>query len=286
MKKDCLDIGLVQGFLDCELAHGETARVAAHIASCEGCASMLAAAEDESAIVFPALEREINALVPTQRLWNKINCSIRAERDNRPLWHKAWTFLAVAFANPSIAGAASLLIVVGISTAVWLNKTTAFDTFSSSDTATRVAVDLAIAPAPATPTVSPQIPRIQSAVQPLVRVERVAYRSETRLTASDLTVNTRSTGYLPGEESYVKTISSLNQTVEEQKDGILRPSERISYERDMAVVNYTIVKMKTEVNRNPRNESAKRVLYSSYQNKIDLLSSVAQKEGLVAGLQQ
>ena len=91
---------------------------------------------------------------------------------------------------------------------------------------------------------------------------------------------------MPGEESYVKTISSLKRTVEEQKDGVLRPSERIAYERDMAVVNDTIVKMKTEVKRNPKNESARQVLYSSYQNKIDLLNSVSQKEELVSSLQQ
>ena len=89
---------------------------------------------------------------------------------------------------------------------------------------------------------------------------------------------------MPGEESYVKTISSLTKTVAEQKDGVMRPSERIAYESDMAIVNDTIAKMKKEVKRNPKNESAKQVLYSSYQNKIDLLNSVAQKEELVASL--
>jgi len=60
--------------------------------------------------------------------------------------------------------------------------------------------------------------------------------------------------------------------------------ERIFYERDMAVVDDAIAKMKSEVKKNPKNESAKQVLYSSYQNKIDLLNSVSQKEELVASL--
>ncbi len=64
----------------------------------------------------------------------------------------------------------------------------------------------------------------------------------------------------------------------------MRPGERIAYERDMAVVNDAIAKMRNEVKRNPRNETAKQVLYSSYQNKIDLLNSVSQKEELVASL--
>lgn len=89
---------------------------------------------------------------------------------------------------------------------------------------------------------------------------------------------------MPGEESYVRTISSLKKTVEDQKDAVLRPSERIAYEKDLAVVNDTISKMRKEVRKNPKNESARQVLYNSYQNKIDLMNSVAQKEELVASL--
>ena len=127
--------------------------------------------------------------------------------------------------------------------------------------------------------------------QPAVKLEYAAYRPGNRRiiatpavykTSSPATAN--SDGYMPGEESYVKTISSLTKTVEGQKDGVMRPSERIAYERDMAVVNDAIGKMRTEVKRNPKNESAKQVLYSSYQNKIDLLNSVSQKEELMVSL--
>ena len=91
-------------------------------------------------------------------------------------------------------------------------------------------------------------------------------------------------GYLPGEESYVKTISDLKQNIDSRKDNILNPSSRIAYERDMAVVNDAITKMKEIVRQNPKNQSAKQVLYSSYQNKIDLLNSVAEREELMASL--
>jgi hypothetical protein len=89
---------------------------------------------------------------------------------------------------------------------------------------------------------------------------------------------------LAGEESYVRTIATLSKDVESQKDIVLRPSERIAYERDMAVVNDTINKMRKAVKKNPRNEAAKQVLYSSYQNKINLLNSVAQREELFASV--
>ncbi len=100
MKQDCLDIGIIQAFLDGELDHVHTARVSGHIATCDACASMLAEAEDESAVVFPALEREFNTLVPTQRLWTRINDSITVERENRPFWQKAWAFLSVGLIVP------------------------------------------------------------------------------------------------------------------------------------------------------------------------------------------
>jgi hypothetical protein len=64
----------------------------------------------------------------------------------------------------------------------------------------------------------------------------------------------------------------------------MRPSERVAYERDMAMVNDSIDRMRREVKKNPKNESAKQVLYSSYQNKIDLLNSVSQKGELMASL--
>ena len=64
----------------------------------------------------------------------------------------------------------------------------------------------------------------------------------------------------------------------------MNPSSRIAYERDMAVVNDAITKMKEVVKKNPKNQSAKQVLYSSYQNKIDLLNSVVEREELMVSL--
>ncbi|MEP6788566.1 MAG: zf-HC2 domain-containing protein, partial [Acidobacteriota bacterium] len=282
MNMDCLDIGIIQAFLDGELTHDQSARVSGHIATCDACALMLADAENESSIVFPALEREFNTLVPTQRLWNKISDSITTERESRPFWHKAWAFLTVALANPSLAAAASLVIVIGIFAAVWMNRTA-----TPAEVTPRKEIAKTI---PAT-TVNPAPDKIEPVTPPStssVTIDRAAYRPDNRRIVATPAVypvpNTNSNGYMPGEESYVKTISTLSKTVAEQKDGVMRPSERIAYESDMAIVNDTIDKMKKEVKKNPKNESAKQVLYSSYQNKIDLLNSVAQKEELVASL--
>lgn len=287
MKEDCLDIGVIQAFLDSELSHHDTARVSAHIATCDGCALTLADAEEEMAIVFPALEREFDTLVPTQRLWNKISDSIQVERDNRPFWEKAWAFFRISLANPSMVAAASLLLVFGVVGILWINKS-GLDVDNTLTVTNRAVRQPAVSVA--TKAADDTAPAAIKADEPTERIapraERASYRAELKRPIVSDTARTPmiSNGYIPGEESYVKTISTLNRTVDEQKDGLMRASERIAYERDMAVVNDTIDKMKTEVKRNPKNETARQVLYSSYQNKIDLLNSVAQKEELVASL--
>lgn len=289
MKQDCLDIGIIQAFLDGELAHTESARVSGHVATCDACALMLADAEDESALVFPALEREFASLVPTQRLWSKINASIETEKQSAPFWQRAWAFITLNLTTPSFVAAAGMIVVFGIAALLIIDRG-----YKSPQVAGVRPVQVS-APQPAAPpvasasspdTVVSNIPETRP-----VMAEQISLRSAVRRPRTTTVTGTTafaspdvSNGYFPGEESYVKTIASLSRSVESAKDAVMRPGERVAYERDMAVVDDAIAKMRTEVKRNPRNESAKQVLYSSYQNKIDLLNSVSQKEELVASL--
>jgi hypothetical protein len=295
MKDHCLDIGIIQAFLDGELDHSQVAKVSNHIAICDGCTVMLADAENESAIVFPALERELNSLVPTQRLWYKINDSISEERGNRSFWQRTWAFLSVALVNPSLASAASLLIVFGIVAILWMGRGPTTEEFAGNLTPVQP-----VASVPASTVVTPETDEgpVQNTASDNVvetrprvnNIERASYRMErpaaAKLPAAKRTAPESSVdpSYMPGEESYVKTIASLSRTLQGTKDGIMRPAQRIAYEKDMAVVNDAIDRMRQEVKRNPKNESAKQVLYSSYQNKIDLLNSVSQKQELMASI--
>lgn len=284
MKDTCLDIGIIQAFLDGELSHQETGRVSSHMAVCDTCSFAFAEAEDEAAIVFPALERELDTLVPTQRLWIKINDSIAIEKASSPWWHKVWALVSIGLANPSIAVAASLIIVVGVFATVWVNRVPVNTVGTPNDVAAARQVTAKTASANnvrvnSEPDVvsTPDAPNYQRSV----------YRPEPRRAAPTV-VRAVATSYaadpLAGESSYVNTISTLAKTVEDKKDGVLRPSQRVAFERDLAVVDDSIAKMKQVVKRNPKNETARQVLYSSYQNKIDLLNSVAQKEELMASI--
>jgi hypothetical protein len=287
---NCLDTGTIQAFLDGELEPAGASGVSAHIALCDACAAHLATAEEESAFVFSVLERETDTLVPTQRLWNKINESIEVEKHNLPRWQKAWNILVASLANPAIAVAAVAVIVFGISTVVFVEKNESGsqpDSYIARDTKPAQSTQISTTNLPLVDSGSESDPRVSLPVKnsrpAQIKVENEIERTP-RVPHVDPGPQPVNAGYIPGEESYVKTIATLNKSVDTQKDAVLRPSERVSYERDMAVVDDAITKMRNEVRKNPKNESAKQVLYSSYQNKIDLLNSVSQREELVASL--
>ncbi|HYJ92941.1 MAG TPA: zf-HC2 domain-containing protein [Pyrinomonadaceae bacterium] len=290
--KNCLDTGTIQAFLDGELMPAEASTVSAHIAICDACASLLATAEEESAFVFSVLGREMDALVPTQRLWNKINGSIEVEKQNAPFWEKAWASIAVLLATPSIAVATAILVVAGLFAIVFLEKNGVEDSrgIAKAPTSHSVPVLDRTEPSNGDPvgtsrsTTLAANPKTELKPTYAVASYTAPKRSNNGAAAPRPVTDVQQAAYIPGEESYVKTIASLSETVNQQKDAVLRPSERVSYERDMAVVNDAIKKMRDEVRKNPRNESAKQVLYTSYQNKIDLLNSVSQREELVASL--
>jgi Putative zinc-finger len=292
MNGKCYDIGTIQAFLDGELSPDLSAKVTNHAAACDACAIALADAEEQSAIVFSALEREFNTLVPTQRLWSKINDSITVEREKTPSLRKLWNFVMAQLASPSLAVAAAVLVVFSIFTAVWTLR---------SGESNIIVPDVAVNAPQAPPAVTMPLAGdsvTSAAPAPAAKREtarnsirdiavRADYRENSyrpKPTAESTRPAAATLAYMPGEESYVKTIATMSQSVNSQKNDVMRPSEQIAFERDLAVVNDSIRKMRKEVRKNPLNESAKQVLYSSYQNKIDLLNSVTQRQELMASL--
>ena len=84
------------------------------------------------------------------------------------------------------------------------------------------------------------------------------------------------------ERLYLDAINGLSETVASSNEAVMRPSFRVEYERNVAMIDKAIEKMQRQVRRNPNDENAKRILFSSYQNKIDLLNTVAEKTQLMA----
>ena len=314
MTEKCFDIGTIQAFLDGELAPELSQKLTRHIALCDNCAVALGEAEDETAFAFAALEREYDTLVPTHRLWAKINDSIIVEKKQSSVWQRLLASVSVLISNPSMAVAAGVLVVCGIfavvlslqtgtsqtELAVIVNQPAATNTLLVNPTNSIDKTAPSSAPGIVTAAANKDENINQNTKS--ARVYTAAKREAPRqndLKKSVVTANyvenkepnitdqnpvAEAPRLLPGEESYVKTIATLTQTVNSQKDEVLRPSAQIAFARDLAVVDDAIKKMKKEVRKNPKNESAKQVLYSSYQNKIDLLNSVTEKSELMASL--
>ena len=252
----------------------------------------------------------MNTLVPTQRLWSRINESIEVEKSRTGLWNRFLGLISAAIANPSLSAAFGVLVIVGLAAAV-LTLNPVVSDFNGDkrvsdavpapnaqpappvvDIAATGSNDLIASSSEANSNQAPSSTLVKETNYSPEKLRKLVVNANynvKRETVKPQNANftpdaSAAPGYLPGEESYVKTIADLRQNVDGQKDTVLSPSSRVSYERDMAVVDDSIRKMRQVVKKNPRNQAAKQVLYSSYQDKIDLLNSVAQREDLVASL--
>jgi len=294
MRENCYDIGTIQAFLDGELASETTETVARHVSVCEDCAILMANAEDETAFAFSVLEQEINTLVPTQRLWTKINDSIAREKQS--FWKPIFAFLL----QPSTAAFAGLLFVAAVSITFLSLKPDAPTVDVAQNSIEKPIVSQSVSKNEQLPVV--QVPPAKSAEKNVEAVKSRRSKNEFRamktsyvkpeinrttstesLKKSD-TANRAPRENVSGEESYLKTIMTLAATVDNRKDEVLSPSARFVFERDLAVTDDAIIQMRKEVRKNPSNEAAKQILRASYQNKIDLLNSLADKTELMASL--
>lgn len=296
MTEKCFDIGEIQAFLDGELAAEQSEFVARHVAVCDDCAILLAEAEEDTAFAFSALEGEFNTLVPTKRLWAKINDSI--EREKKSFWKPVFAFLL----KPSTAAFAGLLFVAVVSVSLLILKPENSSPNVAAINDKKTVAAPIVAPSSINDSTPDKIPTpaiIRSNVRAAndnsdknefravkasaVKIERTA-EDVKPITRTETVVPVSSRESVRGEETYLKTIATLTATVNERKDQTLSASSRFAFERDLAVTNEAIKQMKREVEKNPNNDAAKQILRASYQNKIDLLNTVADKTELMASL--
>jgi Putative zinc-finger len=287
MNGKCLDIGTIQAFLDGETSPDVSLELAHHIGGCPACADRLALAEDENSFVFSALDREMNTLVPTQRLWSRINESIEVQKSTDSIWRGVYAFIATSFVSPSLTTAAGLLLVFTFMAVMWTLR---------SDAPTEIGFVggplVNYEAPPQTLDIKPIIPETTgTSTGPSTQAITVSNHSSKELENLVREANRRNEiratnavyyGPLPGEHSYLKTITDLKETVDGRKDAVFNASGRVAFERDLAVVNDAIKRTQKVVRSNPRNQAARQVLYSAYQDKIDLLNTVAQRDELIA----
>ena len=86
---------------------------------------------------------------------------------------------------------------------------------------------------------------------------------------------TKTEPVLEDEKTYISSIASLTSAIEAQGASGLTPTLRAEYERNLAVVNQAIITSRVAARRNPQDTDAKEFLRAAYQNKVELLSAVA-----------
>ena len=271
----CFDEGTLQAFLDNELDETTALFVTRHVAACDACAELMATVEEETALVFGALEPELNTLVPTQRLWTKINESIAGER--RTGWLGSLRGLFRNLSMPSVAAFGSIAIVAG-TFAVFLSMQG--DAPQLGITARSVPVSLADS--------QPSREVADTVTAPVETDDQVRAVNADFRTAAPRRVAVVPTAprpkFLDGEEAYLRTITKLERSVAGNKDALLSATARFNYEKDLAVVNDSIDRTRREIRRNPNSPIAKQVLFNSYQTKIELLNSVSERSELIASV--
>jgi hypothetical protein len=308
----CLDEGTLQAYLDGELSPETLNATAAHLAACAACAGAARDAEQELALFSEAFAPALPASVPTAKLRARLDeaiAEINAPQRRfapkpaprlRSLFDSVIASLttftprqATAFASFLVAVA--LVFVFALMQSLEKRKLTGEETASNRQPS-----------APASPAAQienrterddtvaalPKQSEEFNAPAPVRRVERAGFvkaglnvRPQGERTGEEVAAATpkavnptgaaKSEPVLEDEKTYISSIASLTSAIEAQGAVGLTPTLRAEYERNLAVVNQAIISSRVAARRNPQDTDAKEFLRAAYQNKVELLSAVA-----------
>lgn len=316
----CLDEGTLQAYLDGELSPDTSNGVAAHLAACHTCAEAARAAEQELALFSTAFAPALSASVPTEKLRARLDEAI-AGMNSQPQFTPLHapsrlrsyfdSFIASlqTFTPRQATAFASLLVAVALAVVFALTQTP-----DSPDAPKEIAEAIQM-PVPASPAAqvenSPARGDDNAVQTPIEEVNApVPARSGDRAALAKAGVNVRTrtprqsverddaaapevaaatlattTGepLLADEKTYLSSIASLTSAIEAEGASSMAPTLRAEYERNLAVVNQAIISSRVAARRNPQDTDAKEFLRAAYQNKVELLSAVADQTQLASG---
>ncbi|HEY0386230.1 MAG TPA: zf-HC2 domain-containing protein [Pyrinomonadaceae bacterium] len=301
--KECLEEATIQAYVDGELSPSSAERAATHVAVCAACAAAVREVEDELSLLTTAFEPELSLAVPSARLRERLDAAISELRppQNARANVSGWNFKnwlaslsgAFNFAPGHAIGFASLLAVVALAV-LFAMITLRRD---ANPPALLAAVNDAGHEGINPPALAVKgnlgegqpekidgpgnviVPVKYNAPRPRVNA-MTARRTTNPVRPEERTIDNP----LPGELSYLKILASLTNVVEANGENSLKPSLRAEYERNLALVDHAIASTRRTARLNPKNQDAAEFLYSSYQSKIDLLSTVAEQGQMVAAI--
>lgn len=299
--KKCLDEAILQAYIDGELPREQAAAAAQHVAACDACAGALAEAESESAFFSTAFAPDDSVSVPTGALRARIGAAVaqlesqaETEQASRrgPSFGGFFASLSAMFTFTPQSAAAFAGVLVAVAAGVVYFS--AQKSRKATD-APRGGQEIAkVSPAPELPaevTPTPDAPAPASnagkgtAAATPVKLDNAGARraslrnAPARRTAAPAAPKEEA---LPGEQAYQTAIASLERTIKLGGDASLRPSVRVEYERNLAVIDSAIVQTRQVAARNPEDKDAVAFLLSAYQSKVELLTKVADEAQVTA----
>lgn len=296
MREFCLTEEILQQFVDGELSPEQMEVTAAHVSACDACASLLGEVEQENELLMQAFAPEMSLSVPTASLRERLDVAIAGLNPQPRTLISEGTgtrlgdFFASLFGPLSLTpgrafGFASLAVIVAfaaIFAVIQLRHNKELTPAVAVNRGNEQKAQTPTAPvgnngteSPAAPTSSPET--IPAGYKPEPR-RAVARRLDKAAEVVQPEVKAQPNAepkLLPGEKSYLEAIASLTTAIESNKDEALKPAVRADYERNLAVVDQAIATTRQQAKRNPNDRDAAEFMYTAYQNKIELLSAVA-----------
>ncbi|MDQ6652697.1 MAG: hypothetical protein M3Y84_08120 [Acidobacteriota bacterium] len=286
---ECLDEGILQGYLDGELSVGNLENITSHLTSCLACTAVVQEMARENNVVAAALAPEFEAGVPTERLRQRIDAAMaevssvnRGALDVATLSKRRRWFQSVSdvFAlTPQRAfGYAGLMAVLTFAVIFVVVQRHNFRPTSGNQSIATLELGTDSAPNGMATTRGSLRPDLNNKVVTGVTDNAGSRRPRNNLVRGPLPRTTptvaRHVKLLPGERSYLQTIAELDSTIRLDRGG-MKPALQAEYERNLAFVDRALAAARTAAKSHPNDPDAAEFMFSAYQSKVDLLNTVA-----------
>jgi hypothetical protein len=262
--RNCIDEGTLQAWFDGELDANAAAQVTAHLPSCVSCAEASRTLEAENLILSEGLSAEFAAAIPTERLRQRVEAAVAglhvasAIPSNRSWW-SALGDLLPSFRVLAYASATAAVLLAGWLAVVYLKR----DQPDALVTIRGGLPEIALVTLKPDQVVNPTGPKPSNAQPP----------REVRPIKRNRPVDEQPSSLAWQERQYERAIAKLNEALNAQAP--LRPSLRVEYEYNLAVIDNAITTTRDVARKNPNDPQATQFMLAAYQSKIDLMNQIA-----------
>jgi hypothetical protein len=261
--RNCIDEGTLQSWFDGELDANAAAHVTTHLNACVNCAEAARTLAAENLILSEGLSAEFAAAIPTERLRQRVNAAVAGEQvAGSPALNRSWLsavrdFLP-SFRVLSYAAAAAAILLVGSFAFVYLKRNEPG----------------AVAVKDRLPEIALVTPNAGPIVKPTLEVKPSEAPREVRSVKRNRPAEEQATSLAWQERQYERAIAKLNEAIKAQSP--LRPSLRVEYEYNLAVIENAIATTRDVARKNPNDPQATQFMLAAYQSKIDLMNQIAE----------